>query len=85
MFWSLRLFDPEMAVLSHCTYWRVVSSSVDGVTFASPVSLDPLPPAHHCSLETREIQEIPTQQCSVSFVPPLGSVLPALVMQPREL
>lgn len=51
MFWSLRLFDPEMAVLSHCTCWRVVSSSVDGVTFPSSVSLDPLPPAHHCSLE----------------------------------
>lgn len=51
IFWILQLFDPEMAVLSHCTYWRVISSSVDGVTFASPVSLDSLPPAHHCSLE----------------------------------
>lgn len=50
-FWILQLFDPEMAVLSHCTYGRPVSSSVDGVTFTSPVSLDSLPAAHHCSLE----------------------------------
>ena len=50
-FGCLQLFDPEMAVLSHCTYWRVIPSSVDGVSFASPVSLDSLPPAHHCSLE----------------------------------
>lgn len=51
MAWILQLLDLERAAVSCCANWRVVCSSVGGVTFASPVTLDSLPPAHHCSPE----------------------------------